>query len=124
MRAGLADGSVESYEFTDIDQTLAAGLSLSGKLWGRAEDTWGVAGVINGISNQRQSYLNAGGLGILVGDGRLPNAGTEKIFETYYSLPLYASWRGTIDYQYIMNPAYNPERGPVSVIGGRLRSQF
>jgi len=30
----------------------------------------------------------------------------------------------TFDYQFITNPAYNRDRGPVSVIGTRLRAQF
>jgi high affinity Mn2+ porin len=123
-RAGIADGSVEPYEFADIDRTVAAGLSLSGTAWGRAGDTAGIAGVLNGISASHQGFLNAGGLGILVGDGRLSNPGGEKIIETYYSIPL-SSWsRLTLDYQFIVNPAYNRDRGPVSVIGTRLRGQF
>jgi hypothetical protein len=85
-RAGLADGSIEPYEFTDIDRTVAAGLALNGKRWGRPDDTFGLAGVVNGITSEHQAFLNAGGLGILVGDGRLPNPGAEKILETYYSL--------------------------------------
>jgi len=122
-RAGFARGDVEPYEFADIDRTVAAGLSLAGKQWGRPDDTFGLAGVINGISRQHQAYFNAGGLGILIGDGRLPNPGLETIIETYYSLPL-SSWRLTFDYQFIVNPAYNHDRGPVSVIGTRLRTQF
>ena len=70
-----------------------------------------------------QAYLDAGGLGILVGDGMLPNAGRAKIVETYYSLPVLA-WRMTLDYQFIANPAYNRDRGSVSVIGIRLHTQF
>jgi high affinity Mn2+ porin len=122
-RAGIADGSVESYEFTDIDKTVAAGLSLTGSSWNRPTDTFGLAGVLNSISNDRKAYLDAGGYGILVGDGRLPNPGYEKIIETYYSFPL-LSWRATLNYQFIANPAYNRDRGPVSVLGGRLRAQF
>lgn len=123
-RAGIADGNVEPYEFSDIDRTVAAGLSLSGAAWGRAGDTVGIAGVLNGISRSHQRFLDAGGLGILVGDGQLPNPGTEKIFEGYYSIPL-SSWsRLTFDYQFIANPAYNRDRGPVSVFGTRLRAQF
>ena len=34
------------------------------------------------------AYLNAGGLGILVGDGQLPHPGIEQIIEAYYSFPL------------------------------------
>ena len=122
-RAGVASGNIEPYEFTDIDRTVAAGLSLAGQRWGRPDDTVGLAGVLNGISGVHQAFLNAGGLGILVGDGQLPNPGPEKIIEMYYSLPIF-SWRLTFDYQFIANPAYNRDRGPVSVIGTRLRAQF
>jgi len=34
------------------------------------------------------------------------------------------SWRATLDYQLIINPAYNRDRGPVSIVGTRLRAQF
>jgi high affinity Mn2+ porin len=122
-RAGFAGGNVEPYEFTDIDQTASVGLSLAGKLWGRPDDNFGIAGVANGISSAHQAYFNAGGLGVLVGDGQLPHPGREQILETYYSLPL-GAWRVTADYQFIVNPGYNRDRGPVSVIGARLRTQF
>jgi high affinity Mn2+ porin len=122
-RAGWANGDFEPYEFSDIDRTVAAGLALNGKRWGRPDDTFGLAGVVNGITSIHQAFLNAGGLGILVGDGQLPNYGSEKILEMYYSLPFF-SWRATFDYQFIANPAYNRDRGPVSVIGTRLRTQF
>lgn len=122
-RAGIADGSVESYEFTDIDRTAAAGLTLSGTSWSRPADFFGLAGVVNGASSARRGYLDAGGLGILVGDGRLPNPGPEKIIESYYSFPI-SVWRATLNYQLITNPAFNRDRGPVSVFGARLRAQF
>jgi len=122
-RGGLANGQIEPYEFTDVDRTLAAGLSVSGKPWGRPDDTMGFAAVANGISAKHQEFFNAGGLGILIGDGQLPNPGWEKIVEVYYSLPL-NSWRLTFDYQFIANPAYNRDRGPVSVAGARLRASF
>ncbi|WP_247494616.1 carbohydrate porin [Bradyrhizobium sp. 164] len=105
-RAGWADGHREPYEFTDVDRTVAAGLSISGKIWGRDDDTLGIAGVVNQISDVHQAFLNAGGLGILLGDGRLPHPGNEGIFETYYSFPWFAS-KITLDYQLIVNPAYN-----------------
>src|ERR1700730_15811773 len=123
VRAGIADGDKEPYEFTDVDRTVAAGLSVSGKQWGRDDDTFGVAGVVNGISSVHQAFLNAGGLGILVGDGKLPNPGSEKIIETYHSFPVFAS-RVTLDYQLIVNPAYNRDRGPVSVLGVRVHTQY
>jgi high affinity Mn2+ porin len=123
MRAGWADGSIEPYEYSDIDRTVAAGLSLKGKQWGRPDDTFGVAGIVNDISKVHQQFLNAGGLGILVGDGMLPHPGPEQIVETYYAFPLFAS-TVTLDYQFIVNPAYNRDRGPVSAISARVHAEF
>jgi high affinity Mn2+ porin len=122
-RAGFSNGDIEPYEFTDIDRTVAAGLSVSGKQWGRENDTFGIAGVVNGISSVHEAFLNAGGLGILVGDGQLPHPGNERILETYYSFPVFAS-RITLDYQLIVNPAYNRDRGPASVLGFRVHTQY
>jgi high affinity Mn2+ porin len=122
-RVGWANGNLEPYEFTDVDRTASTGVQLSGKLWGRADDTFGFAGVVNMISAPHIAYLNAGGLGILVGDGQLPHPGPEQIIETYYSFPL-GALRATLDYQFFMNPGYNRDRGPVSVLGTRLHAQF
>jgi high affinity Mn2+ porin len=123
MRAGWADGSVEPDAYTDVDRTVAAGLSLKGKQWGRPDDTFGLAGIVNDISNVHQQFFNAGGTGILVGDGMLPHPGPEQILETYYAFPVLAS-TVTFDYQFILNPAYNRDRGPVSVLGARWHTEF
>lgn len=123
-RGGLADGSVEPYDFADIDRTVQLGLSLAGNRWGRKDDTVGVVGVVNGISKVHEAYLAAGGIGILVGDGQLPHPGPERILETYYSLKLASYAHLSFDYQFIDNPAYNRDRGPVSVFGVRLHGQF
>jgi high affinity Mn2+ porin len=123
-RAGWANGSVEPYEFTDVDRTVAAGLQVTGKQWGRPDDTVGIAGVVNGISSEHIAFLNAGGLGILVGDGMLPNPGPEEIFEAYYSYALTSSVKLTADYQFINNPGYNTDRGPANVFAGRMHWQF
>jgi high affinity Mn2+ porin len=123
-RLGTAGGNVEAYEFTDIDRTASAGLSLRGTRWHRADDTLGLAAINNGISAARERYLNAGGLGILVGDGRLPHPGPEQIVETYYSLSVLGAAHLSFDYQWINHPAYNRDRGPVSVVAVRLHAQF
>jgi len=123
MRGGIANGQREPYEFTDVDRTIAAGLSVSGKAWGSDGDTFGIAGVVNDISPVHKAFLNAGGLGILVGDGQLPNPGAERILETYYSVPVLWS-KLTFDYQLITNPGYNRDRGPVSVFGVRTHWQY
>jgi high affinity Mn2+ porin len=122
-RAGAANGDVEPFEVTDIDRTIAAGISLKGKQWGRPDDTFGLAGIVDGISGVHRQFLNDGGLGILIGDGMLPHPGPEQIIETYYAFPLLAS-TVTLDYQFIVNPAYNRDRGPVSVIGARMHAEF
>ena len=123
-RAGKDAGNVEAYEFSDIDRTVSAGVSLAGGRWGRADDTIGLAGIFDGISAERERYLNAGGLGILVGDGKLPHPGPEKILETYYLLALLRYAHITFDYQFIANPAYNQDRGPVSVFAVRVHAQY
>ena len=123
-RAGWTDGTVEPWDFTDIDGTVSAGVSFSGKKWGRPDDRVGIAGVINNIAGVHQEFFNLGGLGILVGDGILPHPGLEKIIEAYYSYSVTAETKLTFDYQFIDNPAYNTDRGPVSLFAGRVHWQF
>jgi high affinity Mn2+ porin len=122
-RLGWADGRYESYEYTDIDQTVQAGVSVSGSRWGRKDDTAAIAAVVNRLSRAGQRYLDASGLGILVGDGKLPHPGAEQILEAYYSLRLARDLHLTLDDQFIVNPAYNRDRGPVNVVGLRLHLQ-
>jgi high affinity Mn2+ porin len=124
VRAGKAAGNVEVYEFTEIDRTLAAGLSLKGSRWGRTDDTVGLAGIVNHISAAREEYLNAGGLGILIGDGQLPHPGPEQILETSYNCGLLAWAHLSLDYQWVKNPGYNTDRGPVSIFAVRFHAQF
>lgn len=123
-RVGKSQGNVEAYEFSDIDRSVSAGLSLQGAAWHRPDDTVAVATVINGISGAREAYLNAGGLGILVGDGKLPHPGPEKIVETYYKVTFFRHVQVTLDYQWIENPGYNRDRGAVPVIAVRTHIQL
>jgi high affinity Mn2+ porin len=123
-RVGKAAGNVETFDFSDIDRTLAAGLSLKGTRWGRSDDTVGLAGIVNHISAAREQFLNAGGLGILVGDGQLPHAGPEQILETYYNLAVVPHAQLSLDYQFVKDPAYNRDRGPVSIFAVRFHAQF
>jgi high affinity Mn2+ porin len=123
-RAGWTQGDFEAYEFTDINHTAAVGLALAGNQWQRPDDTVGLAIVINDASTPAKRFLAAGGLGILVGDGRLLHSGPERIVEAYYSLAVRRSVKLTLDYQFINNPAYNRDRGPVSVLGVRAHAEF
>ena len=124
FRAGWADGNIEPWDFTDIDRTVSGGVSIKGRAWGRPDDTIGVAGVVNGISAAHVAFLNAGGLGVLVGDGQLPHYATEKILEAYYSYALTPSTRLSFNYQLLKNPGYNADRGPANVFAARAHWQF
>lgn len=125
LRLSANDGRTESWAFTDIDRSATVGLSLRGAHWGRADDTVGLAGSINGLSVAHRDYFAAGGLGILVGDGRL-NYEPEEIIELYYDAKLtplkFANLM--LDYQFIRNPGYNHDRGPANVLSARLHVEY
>jgi high affinity Mn2+ porin len=123
-RASISQGTVEEVDFTDINQSISAGLALTGSRWGRPDDIVGLAGAANRISHQGKLYLAAGGLSGIIGDGQLANAGPEQILEMYYRVPVFSFAHLTIDYQFINHPAYNGDRGPVSIYGLRARVQF
>ena len=122
-RASWNDGKTEILSFTDIDRSVSGGASIKGRSWGRANDTLGIGGAINGLSSAHRDFLGVGGLGLLVGDGRI-NYGTERIIETYYAIGLMPLTTLTLDYQFIDNPAYNRDRGPVSIFSARLHTEF
>jgi high affinity Mn2+ porin len=118
LRVGWNDGRNETWAFTEIDRTAALGFSFNGGLWHRNNDVAGIAGVINGLSQDHERYLAAGGYGFIIGDGALDYA-PETIIEAYYLIALTDSFSLTADYQFVANPAYNADRGPVNVIGVR-----
>jgi high affinity Mn2+ porin len=123
-RAGFTQGRYEAFEFTDINKTVSFGLSLAGGRWGRPKDTLGLAMAVNDASSAAKRFFNAGGLGILAGDGQLLRSGAEQIVETYYSFAPFGFARLSVDYQFINHPAYNRDRGPVSVVGIRVHGEF
>jgi hypothetical protein len=123
VRYSRADGKSETFAFTEIDRSLAAGVAIDGPRWGRARDTVGIALVRNAISADRANYLAAGGLGYFLGDGTLSRGG-ERILETYYRVALGRHLALTADYQRIANPGYNRDRGPVNVYGFRIHASF
>ena len=122
-RASWSPGLVEIIGWTDCDESLSFGTVLKGNAWGRPDDKIGVAGVVEGLSPIARAYFAAGGLGILIGDGQL-NYRPEQILEAYYAYSLNKWATLTFDYQFIDNPGYNADRGPVSVFTGRLHAQF
>ena len=123
-RASWNDGSRETYEFTDINRSLSAGASLAGGRWGRPQDSVGLAAAVNGLSSAARGYFAAEGLGVLIGDGRLPDYGFEKIAETYYAARLHEHLTVSADFQHVVNPAYSADRGPVSIFGVRIHAEL
>jgi high affinity Mn2+ porin len=118
-RYGWSDGKTEAWAFTQIDRSVSGGISVQGRLWKRPGDTVGVASVRNYLSGDDRNFLAAGGVGFIIGDGRL-NYRPESITEAYYAWHATKEWTFTLDYQRVVNPAYNHDRGPVSVGGLRV----
>ena len=122
-RWGWNEGQHESYAYTEIDGTFQLGAGANGKRWHRKLDRAGLVFVTNGISRDHRQYLALGGLGFVLGDGRL-NYGRETIVETYYTVHL---WRGifpSFGLQHINNPGYNRDRGPVLAPDVRFHVEF
>lgn len=117
-RIGWNDGKDVSWAFTEIDRTISGGFSIKGNKWKRAKDVIGIGGAINGVSPIHKSFLEDGGYGFIVGDGKL-NYGHEQIIEAYYNAMLSKFFWLTLDYQFVKNPGYNKDRGPVNVFGIR-----
>ncbi|BDU71669.1 carbohydrate porin [Mesoterricola silvestris] len=118
-RWSWSDGRTESWAFTEVDRSVSAGLSLRGAAWGRPQDRLGLAFVQNGLSADHRDYLAAGGLGFLLGDGRL-TYGPERIAEATYALAVGRYLTASLDVQRCWNPGYNEDRGPVTLWALRL----
>jgi len=122
-RFGWDDGKTESFAYTEVDQTFAEGLGADGAWWHRKRDRAGIAFISNAIKKDHQTYLAEGGLGFLLGDGKL-NYGRENILEAYYTVHV---WRGIYlapGLQHINDPGYNRDRGPVLVPSFRAHVEF
>jgi high affinity Mn2+ porin len=123
MRLSWNDGHTESWAFTEIDQSLALGLVQQGLPWNRPGDEIGAAVVVSGLSPWHRRYLEEGGTGFIIGDGKL-NYGPEMISDFYYKFRLTEYLSLSAFYQPIINPGYNQDRGPVHVFSGRVHVAF
>ena len=122
-RFGWNEGQHESFAYTEVDQTVLLGADYDGAQWGRRYDKVGLALVSNAIKKDHQNYLANGGLGFLLGDGRL-HYGRETTEESYYNAH---AWRGlffALGLSHIDNPGYNRDRGPVWVPSVRCHVDF
>ena len=122
-RFGWNEGQHESFAYTEVDQTVSFGGDLAGQSWHRPVDKIGVAFVSNAIKSDHQNYLKYGGLGFLLGDGKL-NYGRENIVESYYN---WHTWRGVffaLGLSHIDDPGYNRDRGPIWVPSVRMHVDY
>ncbi len=124
LRLGYRDGHSEARQFTDVDRHFSAGISASGERWNRKDDTLAIACVVDGLGQPLRDYLAAGGLGNVVGDGKLPHYDPECALETYYDWLVAKGAHLAVDYQLIANPGYNSDRGPISVFSARIHLAF
>jgi high affinity Mn2+ porin len=122
-RVSWNDGRNEILSFTDIDWSVSGGVSIKGNGWGRPDDRFGLGAAINGLSGPHRAFIAAGGLGPLIGDGKLDYR-EEKILEAYYAYKIDKWTTLTFDYQFFIDPAHNADRGPVSVLAARLHAEF
>lgn len=123
LRAGWNDGKTESWAFTEVERAISGGLSASGRAWGRERDRVGLGVAFNGINRDHQDYLAAGGYGFMLGDGRL-NYSAERLVDLYYAVALSRYGSFSLEAQRFANPAFNRDRGPVTVYGIRLHLQL
>ena len=122
-RLSWNDGRTQNWSFTEMDRAISGGVSIGGTRWGRPADTIGLGGNVGWISEGRRRYLEAGGIGFIVGDGRL-NYRPELAGEAYYNARVAAGIDVAVNYQSITNPAYNRDRGPIHLFALRLRAAF
>jgi len=122
-RLGWANGANSAWSYTEVDRDASMGLQVSGVNWGRPDDRFGIAIAADGLTGSHRHYLEEGGIGMLIGDGAL-NYGLEKIAEAYYRIQLGRYVQLSPDFQYIENPGYNRDRGPVQVYGMRLHMSY
>jgi high affinity Mn2+ porin len=125
FRVGANDGQAESFTFTEDDFTATAGLSLNGRVFHRDQDTLGIGFGLNELSTAHANFLASGGRGLMLGDGRL-NYAPEEFMEVYYSLqvPRVKNLFLTPDFQYVVNPGFNADRGPVPIFAARLHYEL
>ena len=104
-RWGWNEGRHESFAYTEANGATEFRADVRGNRWARTNDKVGAVTMF------------------LFGDGRLAYA-TERIVEAYYSARVRPGVLASVDLQYIVNPGYNSDRGPVLVTGLRLHLEL
>jgi high affinity Mn2+ porin len=123
LRAMKSDGRSEVDAFESADSSLALAALVKGTRWQRAQDSIGIGLAQNWISSAHANFLATGGVDAFIGDGRIRQR-PERAFEAYYNIGVTKLFWLTLDYQRVENPAYNADRGPVTIYGFRLHAEF
>lgn len=123
FRGMYSDGKTEVFAYTSTDRSISFGTLIKGVRWGRSKDLLGLGYAQNWISKSHADYLNMGGIDGFIGDGKL-NYSPERAFDVFYSINLWSSLWLTGDYQLLVNPGFNADRGPVDIYSVKLHLEF
>ncbi|QWE21816.1 carbohydrate porin [Polynucleobacter sp. AP-Jannik-300A-C4] len=127
-RAFTSDGHTETMSFTEADNSLSIGMGMNGTSWKRPNDSIGISAMQNGLSSYRRGYLQAGGVSYFIGDYASPSQtisySPERIGEVYYNVTMIKNVLAGLNFQHIINPAYNSARGPVKILSFRVHAEF
>lgn len=122
-RAMYSDGQTEVDAFNSPDRSLSFGALAAGSLWQRPFDVAGVGFGASWISDVHAEYLSMGGIDGFVGDGHLKQA-AEGVVEGFYSVNLLKAIWLAADYQFIWNPGFNADRGPLHILSAKVHAEF
>jgi hypothetical protein len=127
-RAFTSDGHAETMSFTEADNSISVGMGMNGAQWKRPNDSIGISMMQNGLSSYRRGYLQAGGVSYFIGDYASPSQtisySPERIGEIYYNATVIKNVLAGLNFQHIINPAYNSARGPVNILSFRIHAEF
>jgi len=110
-------------KYTSADRSLSFGGIMKGTRWGRQKDSIGLGYAQSCISKEHVAYLSMGGVDGFIGDGAI-NYKPEQVVDIYYQWHVVKSVWLTADYQHLVNPGYNADRGPVDIFNGRVHLEF
>jgi high affinity Mn2+ porin len=122
-RAMVSDGKTEVDAYTSADRSFSLGVLAKGSAWSRPRDLTGAGVILSWISKPHAEYLALGGIDGFVGDGRIHPA-AESALELFYSVNYWKYFWLSGDYQRVVNPAFNADRGPVSIFSIKIHGEF
>jgi hypothetical protein len=123
FRGMYSDGRTEVDAYNPADRSISLGAVAKGTVWHRPFDVTGLGFGMSWISDSHAQYLALGGIDGFIGDGRLRHA-AEGVVDAFYSVNLLRAIWLTADYQFLWNPGFNADRGPVNILGGRIHAEF